>query len=56
MHEWLKFKGGEKKRKRKKKDLSGLEEMVLVFGKGNRDAIKWPHQAISSFKQKIERD
>lgn len=50
-------KGGRKeKKKKKKKDLSGLEEMVLVFGKGNRDAIKWPHQAISSFKQKIERD
>lgn len=34
--------------------LLGPEEMVPVFGKGNKGAIKWPHQAISSYKQKRE--
>lgn len=57
MLRWMKL----KKKKRKKGDkgekhLSGPEEMVPVFGKGNKDAIKWPHQAISSHKQKSERE
>lgn len=38
----------EGKRKRKVGEMPGPEEMVPVFGKGNKDAIKWPHQAISS--------
>lgn len=46
MHEWLVL---------KKEHLSGPEEMVPLFGKGNKDAIKWPHQAISSYKQKTQR-
>lgn len=48
MHDWLKLKG----RKKTNEHLPGPEEMVPVFGKGNKDAIKWPHQVISSYMQK----